>query len=77
MVEFANALAKAVEHPLAFVHMPVPIERDDDAFFKPFAGYGWHGHRGLSWRGSRQDGKDGTEADRRGQEDISAVRDRL
>jgi methionine synthase II (cobalamin-independent) len=36
MVEFANALAKAIPHPLAFIHMPVPIERDDDAFFKPF-----------------------------------------
>ncbi len=35
MVEFANALAKAVKHPLAFVHMPVPINRTDDAFFQP------------------------------------------
>ena len=36
MVEFANAIAKAVSHKLAFIHMPVPIERTDDAFFKPF-----------------------------------------
>lgn len=36
MVEFANALTQAIAHPLAFIHMPVPIERDDDAFFKPF-----------------------------------------
>jgi len=36
MVEFANELAKAIEHPLAFFHMPVPIARDDDSFFKPF-----------------------------------------
>ena len=35
MVEFANALANAIRHPLAFVHMPVPINRTDDAFFKP------------------------------------------
>jgi hypothetical protein len=35
MVEFANALAKAIKHPLAFLHMPVPIERHDDAFFRP------------------------------------------
>lgn len=38
MVEFANALANAIAHPLAFMHMPVPIERDDDAFFKPLDG---------------------------------------
>ena len=36
MVEFANALAQAIKHPLAFMHLPVPIDRDDDAFFKPF-----------------------------------------
>ena len=36
MVEFANALAQAITHPLAFIHLPVPIDRDDDAFFKPF-----------------------------------------
>jgi hypothetical protein len=35
MVEFANALSKAIAHPLAFVHMPVPIGRTDDAFFRP------------------------------------------
>ena len=27
MVEFANALAKVIAHPLAFIHMPVPVER--------------------------------------------------
>ena len=37
MVEFANALAGAITHPLAFIHLPVPINRTDDAFFKPFA----------------------------------------
>jgi hypothetical protein len=35
MVELANALASTVQHPLAFVHMPVPIARTDDAFFAP------------------------------------------
>ena len=35
MVEFANALSKAIKHPLAYVHMPVPIERSDDAFYEP------------------------------------------
>lgn len=36
MVEFANALAKTIQRKLAYVHMPVPIERTDDAFHKPF-----------------------------------------
>jgi len=35
MVELANALAANVRHPLAFLHMPVPIGRTDDAFFQP------------------------------------------
>ena len=35
MVEFANALANAIKHPLAYIHMPVPIDRTDDAFFAP------------------------------------------
>jgi hypothetical protein len=36
MVEFANALAQAMPHKLAYIHMPVPIERSDDAFHAPF-----------------------------------------
>jgi methionine synthase II (cobalamin-independent) len=35
MVEFANALAQAIAHKLAYVHMPVPIDRTDDAFYEP------------------------------------------
>jgi len=37
MVELANALAANVKHPIAFLHLPVPVARSDDAFFKPFA----------------------------------------
>jgi hypothetical protein len=37
MVDFANALAKSVNRPIAYIHMPVPIERSDDAFHRPFA----------------------------------------
>jgi len=37
MVEFANALARSIEHKLAYIHMPVPVERSDDAFHRPFA----------------------------------------
>jgi hypothetical protein len=36
MVDFANALAKAIPHKLAYMHMPVPVERSDDAFHRPF-----------------------------------------
>ncbi len=35
MVEFANALARSIKHKLAYIHMPVPIERNDDAFHQP------------------------------------------
>jgi hypothetical protein len=35
MVEFANALSEAIEHPLAYIHMPVPLARNDDEFHRP------------------------------------------
>jgi methionine synthase II (cobalamin-independent) len=35
MVEFTNAIRKAVAHPIAYFHMPVPIDRDDDNYFHP------------------------------------------
>jgi hypothetical protein len=31
-IDFANALVTSIRHPLAFIHMPVPIARTDDAF---------------------------------------------
>jgi hypothetical protein len=37
MVDFANALSRAIAHPLAYIHMPVPVERSDDAFHRPLA----------------------------------------
>ena len=36
MVELANALVRTIQHALAYVHMPVPIERTDDEFHRPF-----------------------------------------
>jgi len=36
MVNFANALSKSIEHKLAYIHMPVPVGRSDDAFHRPF-----------------------------------------
>jgi hypothetical protein len=38
MVEFANALVRTIEHKLAYIHMPVPIERTDEAFHRAFGG---------------------------------------
>jgi len=38
MVEVANGLKAVVPHPIAYVHMPVPIARSDDEYFKPLAG---------------------------------------
>ncbi len=35
MVEFANALSNSIKHKLAYIHMPVPISRSDDAFHRP------------------------------------------
>ena len=35
LVEFANALSNVIAHPLAYIHMPVPMSRNDDAFHKP------------------------------------------
>lgn len=37
MVEFANLIVASVGRPIAWMHMPVPIERNDDAFFAPMA----------------------------------------
>ena len=38
MVEFANALTRTIAHDLAYIHMPVPVERTDDTFHRPFSG---------------------------------------
>jgi hypothetical protein len=38
LVEFANALASIVRRPIAYIHMPVPIDRSDDAYFLPLSG---------------------------------------
>jgi hypothetical protein len=38
MVEFANAIAAAVKHKLAYIHVPVPARHKDDTFYRPLAG---------------------------------------
>jgi hypothetical protein len=35
LVEMYNLLLTAAGRPIAYVHMPVPIERNDDAYFAP------------------------------------------
>jgi hypothetical protein len=35
MVEFANRLARNIKRPIALIHMPVPRNRSDDAYFEP------------------------------------------
>jgi methionine synthase II (cobalamin-independent) len=38
MVDFTNQLVAAIKHPVAWVHMPVPREREDVAYFAPLKG---------------------------------------
>ena len=35
MVAVANAMARAVQRPIQYLHMPVPIARTDEAYFAP------------------------------------------
>jgi hypothetical protein len=35
LVRVANRIIKGVRRPVDWIHMPVPIERDDDAYFAP------------------------------------------
>jgi hypothetical protein len=37
LVEVANRISAAVSRTIEFIHLPVPIERDDPAFFAPLA----------------------------------------
>ena len=37
MVAFHNAIAERAKHGIAWIHMPIPIARDDEAYFAPLA----------------------------------------
>jgi hypothetical protein len=37
MVDVCNRLAAALERPIDYVHMPVPVDRSDEAYFRPLA----------------------------------------
>lgn len=38
----ANALSAKITRPIGFLHLPVPIERDDAGYFAPLAGLALH-----------------------------------
>lgn len=42
LVEVANAISAGVTRPIAWIHMPVPIDRSDDAYFRPLTGLVLH-----------------------------------
>ena len=35
LVDIANAVSRGVSRPINWIHLPVPIERDDDAYYEP------------------------------------------
>ena len=37
LVEIANGIAKAVSRPVQYIHLPVPVDRGDDAYFEPLS----------------------------------------
>jgi methionine synthase II (cobalamin-independent) len=61
LVEVANALSAAISHDIAYIHMPVPVSRTDDDYFRPLAGLNLRGateiYLGLV---HASDGPDGT-----------------
>jgi hypothetical protein len=38
MVELANLIRQRVPRPITWMHMPVPMDRSDDAYFAPLSG---------------------------------------
>lgn len=42
LMEMANLVTEEAARPLQWIHMPVPIERDDEAYFAPFADLDLH-----------------------------------
>ena len=47
MVEFANLIAANVARPIAWTHMPVPMDRSDDAFYAPLRNLKLHAETEL------------------------------
>ena len=38
----ANIISEHVQRPIAWIHLPVPVDRDDDAYFAPLSELGLH-----------------------------------
>lgn len=58
LVRYANAVTAASARDLTWLHLPVPIERDDEAYFAPLAGLSCDGELYLGLV-HREDGVDG------------------
>ncbi|GAA1918833.1 hypothetical protein GCM10009775_09250 [Microbacterium aoyamense] len=55
---FAEAVLSGLDRPLTWLHLPVPIERDDDAYFAPLDGFAVPGELYLGLV-HREDGVEG------------------
>ena len=42
LAEISNSVSRQVQRPIHWIHMPVPIERDDDAYFQPLSQLSLH-----------------------------------
>lgn len=60
LVRYANAVIAASARPLTWLHLPVPIERDDEAYFAPLADLAYVGELYLGLV-HREDGAEGAE----------------
>ena len=59
MVEVANAMTRAVERRITYIHMPVPISRTDESYFSPLRDLAYPGELYLGVVHAA-DGVDGT-----------------
>jgi len=60
LVRYANAVTAASARELTWLHLPVPIERDDEAYFAPLAELEYDGELYLGLV-HREDGAEGAE----------------
>ena len=60
LVRYVNAVIAASARPLTWLHLPVPIERDDEAYFAPLADLAYDGELYLGLV-HREDGAEGAE----------------
>lgn len=47
LVDIANGIVAAVSRPVQYIHMPVPIDRNDDDYFRPLTGLNLPGATAL------------------------------